>query len=444
MYELGVLDSGVLVGLSRVEMDESLQTLGRMLAGLGGGEVRISRVVQVGGQATLSGHSAAATGLEPVPPLVASDCSSSDGSSVDGSSSPSRNVQGVPDSPGLLFKTFTVDAIDPTCYNPKTDATSNSDRHQVFRPTHPNPPLSQRALPLPIAHGPGPVSPYPERSFEERLRIKRMKRDARRLKRQQENERLGLPVYPFRSAFDLPSPNTSQGEGGEGLDSMAQHQPHRHHRHHGLHHQHYHQHCYHNPRVGSHEPTPKTPTVTGDGNNNSASSTQVTAPSAALSAKMLAIAARKPRPATADGEVRYVVEAVVTKRVSRRPSRGQAGTRRRRRSSVGVGSSGGEGGDGDGGDFAFGLLALESDQEEDNDDEEDQEGGHERQRGDNNAEGVLHDDCARGSEEDEDEDEDERGWSFLAYESLLPPVRRGSVGVDALELELDALARLTV
>lgn len=109
-----------------------------------------------------------------------------------------------------------------------------------------------------------------------------------------------------------------------------------------------------------------------------------------------------------------------------------------------MGSSGGEGGDGDGGDFAFGLLALESDQEEDNDDEEDQEGGHERQRGDNNAEGVLHDDCARGSEEDEDEDEDERGWSFLAYESLLPPVRRGSVGVDALELELDALARLTV
>ncbi|BGP22738.1 hypothetical protein Rt10032_c08g3601 [Rhodotorula toruloides] len=35
VYELGLLDDGTLVGLNRVDMDESLRTLGQMLAGLG-------------------------------------------------------------------------------------------------------------------------------------------------------------------------------------------------------------------------------------------------------------------------------------------------------------------------------------------------------------------------------------------------------------------------
>lgn len=48
VYELGVLDNGVLIGLSKGEMKESLETLGRMLSGLGGGRVKITRVMRLG------------------------------------------------------------------------------------------------------------------------------------------------------------------------------------------------------------------------------------------------------------------------------------------------------------------------------------------------------------------------------------------------------------
>ncbi|BGP13799.1 hypothetical protein JCM10213_006369 [Rhodosporidiobolus nylandii] len=48
VYELGLLDDGQLVGLNQRDMDESLQTLGTMLSGLGGGHVQVSRVVRIG------------------------------------------------------------------------------------------------------------------------------------------------------------------------------------------------------------------------------------------------------------------------------------------------------------------------------------------------------------------------------------------------------------
>lgn len=47
--ELGILDNGTLVGLNQSEMSSSLHTLGQMLQGLGGGEIRVGRVVQVSG-----------------------------------------------------------------------------------------------------------------------------------------------------------------------------------------------------------------------------------------------------------------------------------------------------------------------------------------------------------------------------------------------------------
>jgi hypothetical protein len=47
LYELGVMDDGRLIGLRYEEMQETLSTLGRMLAGLGGGDVRINRVVRI-------------------------------------------------------------------------------------------------------------------------------------------------------------------------------------------------------------------------------------------------------------------------------------------------------------------------------------------------------------------------------------------------------------
>lgn len=49
LYELGVVDDGTLVGLSKPDMDASLATLGRMLAGLGGGHVRVNRVFRLAG-----------------------------------------------------------------------------------------------------------------------------------------------------------------------------------------------------------------------------------------------------------------------------------------------------------------------------------------------------------------------------------------------------------
>ncbi|GAA5989334.1 hypothetical protein JCM10908_001263 [Rhodotorula pacifica] len=48
VYELGLLDNGTLVGLNQEEMEQSLKTLAQMLAGLGGGRIQISRVIQIG------------------------------------------------------------------------------------------------------------------------------------------------------------------------------------------------------------------------------------------------------------------------------------------------------------------------------------------------------------------------------------------------------------
>ncbi|GAA5848458.1 hypothetical protein JCM8547_004520 [Rhodosporidiobolus lusitaniae] len=48
-YEVGLLDDGTIVGLTQGDMEESLQTLDRMLAGLGGGRVEIARVLRIGG-----------------------------------------------------------------------------------------------------------------------------------------------------------------------------------------------------------------------------------------------------------------------------------------------------------------------------------------------------------------------------------------------------------
>jgi len=49
VYEIGVLDDGKIVGLPREKMEESLRTLARMCAGLGGGRIQVSRVLRIGG-----------------------------------------------------------------------------------------------------------------------------------------------------------------------------------------------------------------------------------------------------------------------------------------------------------------------------------------------------------------------------------------------------------
>ncbi|ORY72221.1 hypothetical protein BCR35DRAFT_315182 [Leucosporidium creatinivorum] len=159
LYELGVLDNGSLVGLTRKEMDETLDTLRRMLATLGGGEVRISRVFRVGGSAEAS----------------AADSSGGDSSDGDGGRRPSFSS---------LFPSFHVDpAADPNSYGYNPDDETDSSNPKPFRPTHPNPPLSTIVLPIAIKQ-----SPHPERTPEERAFLKRQKRDVRRAKRQEEND----------------------------------------------------------------------------------------------------------------------------------------------------------------------------------------------------------------------------------------------------------------
>lgn len=49
VYELGVLDDGTLIGISRKEMKISLSTLGTMLSSIGGGTIEIAKVVVLGG-----------------------------------------------------------------------------------------------------------------------------------------------------------------------------------------------------------------------------------------------------------------------------------------------------------------------------------------------------------------------------------------------------------
>lgn len=144
VYELGLLDNGTLVGLNQEEMEQSLKTLAQMLAGLGGGRIQISRVMQIG---------------------VGSDPSSS-------SSSPPRTLDTpAPPSPCTIFPSFDVLADDddisfvasgtPPVVDPVTGETS------IFPP--------------PRIRGP---TPFPaDRSEEQQAAFRRDKRDARRARR---------------------------------------------------------------------------------------------------------------------------------------------------------------------------------------------------------------------------------------------------------------------
>lgn len=142
VYELGLLDNGTLVGLNQEEMEQSLKTLAQMLAGLGGGRVQISRVIQIG------------LGTDP------------------SSSSPPRALDGsAPPSPCSIFPSFDVLADDddisfvasgtPPVVDPVTGETS------IFPP--------------PRIRGP---TPFPaDRSEEQQAAFRRDKRDARRARR---------------------------------------------------------------------------------------------------------------------------------------------------------------------------------------------------------------------------------------------------------------------
>ncbi|GAA6061837.1 hypothetical protein JCM10212_000754 [Sporobolomyces blumeae] len=179
VYELGVLDNGVLVGLEGCEMRESLETLGTMLSGLGGGLVSIKRIVRLGSKATLQGSGAARLGERP--------------------QGPERT----------RFESFAVEAGDPQSTfqpypsppSPGTGATTNE---------------TGASSPIPIAASPRPAvrsdssnsprqpervfnrkgkekgpTPYPaNRTATELAELKRSKRDARRVRKERELERM--------------------------------------------------------------------------------------------------------------------------------------------------------------------------------------------------------------------------------------------------------------
>ncbi|KAG0666596.1 hypothetical protein C6P46_004262 [Rhodotorula mucilaginosa] len=145
VYELGLLDNGTLVGLNQEEMEQSLKTLAQMLAGLGGGRIQISRVIQIG------------LGCDP---------------SSSSSSPPPRALDGSgPSSPCSIFPSFDVlaDSDDisfvasgtPPVVDPVTGETS------IFPP-----PRIRGPIPFPA-----------DRSEEQQAAFRRDKRDARRARK---------------------------------------------------------------------------------------------------------------------------------------------------------------------------------------------------------------------------------------------------------------------
>ncbi|GAA5896412.1 hypothetical protein JCM8208_001868 [Rhodotorula glutinis] len=164
VYELGVLDDGTLVGLVQDDMDESLRTLGQMLAGLGGGSVAVTRVVRL-------------------------DCG--DGSSSSSSSSP------PPASPGALFPSFDV----PFDTDDLAFVTASSSLSSTPPPQLATDPVTGAIsiFPPPRLRGPAPIPN--NRTPDEQAEMRRLKRDARRQLR-----RDAASTPPFAVPFQVAHP----------------------------------------------------------------------------------------------------------------------------------------------------------------------------------------------------------------------------------------------
>lgn len=156
LYELGVLDNGTLVGLPAAEMHETLATLGKMLRGLGGGEVRVGRVVRIGTGA----------GDDDSDEFVSFD--------VDGEE---PDLDYDPGEPLPLLGSVVVNTTPP--------------RPRIATP----PPTVTQPIAIPPRH------PYPERTPAERAQLKRSKRDARRTRRESDGQ-----LHPRAPTYDPATP----------------------------------------------------------------------------------------------------------------------------------------------------------------------------------------------------------------------------------------------
>lgn len=284
-YELGVLDNGTVVGLNRAEMAESLETLGTMLSALGGGKIKVARVVKFGGA---SGEETSDSG---------GDTSSSDAAPH-------------------LFESFEVEAIDQPAffssplddiYNPTSTPTS------VLFPSLPHPgECANNPNPTPPPTPPTSVlftaptlaavtnTPNHDRTPEERAMLKRVKRDARRARRESESDAAQgansspktrrVPLSPHQSS--RPSPHHQN------------HQPH---------------------DSGVSQPVKIKGVSTNRPKPKPNSPKQLSKSAPALNH----IQPRKPTLPQENGEVRYVIEAVVSKRSGRTSGTGRRNERER-------------------------------------------------------------------------------------------------------------------
>ncbi|GAA5899023.1 hypothetical protein JCM5296_006988 [Sporobolomyces johnsonii] len=363
IYELGLLDNGVLVGLSQSDMQESLRTLGRMLAGLGGGRVQVARVVRLG--------------------KARADRGGGDNSDDSGGPSPSA----------ALFASFDV-------------YPDNSD--SPFRPSHPSaedssedsaPPLTA-TQPIPISapstrtRGP---TPFPSnRTPDEKAQLRRDKRDARRARLAAAEANVQGPHPP--SCIPLPSRNSASPTT---LPlPISTHPPHSHPHHH-------------HPAAA---PDGKAP------NPHPPYRRPPRAPKPAKSPPGTSLYKPVLPADLGDGEVRFVVEAVVT--VSRKGiDRARARARARRTSSASGGSWG-----------AAGTGTARGRASPDDDDEGARDTGREE------MDEVLMT-FGEGEEEEEEEEEEagsegaagDEGWSYLEFdlERLSASVKSAAASIPA-------------
>ncbi|GAA5938790.1 hypothetical protein JCM3775_001991 [Rhodotorula graminis] len=176
VYELGVLDDGTLVGLVQDDMDESLRTLGQMLAGLGGGSVQVTRVVRL-------------------------DCG-------DGSSS-SSSLLSPPASPGALFPSYNVlSDTDDLAFVTASSSISSTTPPPLQLATDP---VTGAVSIFPPARLRGPAPIPNNRTPDEQAEMRRLKRDARRqIRREASSTPPVAPPSPFAVPFQVAHPTPVQ------------------------------------------------------------------------------------------------------------------------------------------------------------------------------------------------------------------------------------------
>lgn len=185
LYELGVVDDGTLVGLSKGDMDASLDTLGRMLAGLGGGQVRVRKVFRLAGDGSRDrGLAAAGHRMEELAEGEAAELFVSFW--VEGRDEVVQPMSGEAGSEdeGLFAGGVDID-LDLSLDPPPIPVGTAAKSVKISAPVHHSPAFCGRRYKKPHdphAHHDKVQTQWPQRTPEERAVLKREKRDKGRRK----------------------------------------------------------------------------------------------------------------------------------------------------------------------------------------------------------------------------------------------------------------------